>query len=176
MSHILVTVGTTKFDNLIRAVDTEEFHEAALKLGYTYMYIQYGRGDYIPSLGISSSIEGLKSRRLLEVEAIDYTKGFDFKKFGLVISHAGAGTVLDTLRSKVKLIVVSNQLLMNNHQMELSNKLQELNYLIAIHNPKDLVSAMQNISSSPMKVFPEADISLFKQVISEIVGFNVWNR
>lgn len=43
MSHILVTVGTTKFDNLIKAVDTEEFHEAALKLGYTYMYIQYGR-------------------------------------------------------------------------------------------------------------------------------------
>lgn len=52
-------------------------------------------------MGISSPIEGLKSRKLLEVEAIDYTKGFDLKKFGLVISHAGAGTILDTLRSKV---------------------------------------------------------------------------
>lgn len=46
---VFVTVGTTCFDSLVRAVDTDEVKEALLKKGYTHLVIQMGRGTYIPS-------------------------------------------------------------------------------------------------------------------------------
>lgn len=46
---VFVTVGTTSFDSLVRAVDTREVREALFKKGYTDLVIQMGRGSYIPS-------------------------------------------------------------------------------------------------------------------------------
>lgn len=46
---VFVTVGTTSFDSLVRAVDTPEVREALFKKGYTDLVIQMGRGSYIPS-------------------------------------------------------------------------------------------------------------------------------
>ena len=45
---VFVTVGTTSFDSLVKAVDTEQVQEALLKKGYTHLVIQMGRGSYIP--------------------------------------------------------------------------------------------------------------------------------
>lgn len=40
---VLVTVGSTLFDDLIRAVDDEEFVNKLIKLGYTGMHVQMGK-------------------------------------------------------------------------------------------------------------------------------------
>jgi len=46
---VFVTVGTTCFDALVKAVDFEEVKEALLRKGYTDLLIQMGRGTYMPS-------------------------------------------------------------------------------------------------------------------------------
>lgn len=46
---VFVTVGTTSFDALVRAVDTPEVKNELFKKGYTDILIQMGRGLYIPT-------------------------------------------------------------------------------------------------------------------------------
>lgn len=43
-----VTVGTTLFDALVRAVDTPEVKQELYAKGFTHLLIQIGRGSYIP--------------------------------------------------------------------------------------------------------------------------------
>ena len=42
----------------------------------------------------------------------------------------GAGTILETLRNKVKLLVVVNETLMGNHQHEIADAMESGNYLM----------------------------------------------
>jgi beta-1,4-N-acetylglucosaminyltransferase len=46
---VFVTVGTTCFDALVKAVDSPQVKEALLEKGYTDLIIQMGRGTYVPS-------------------------------------------------------------------------------------------------------------------------------
>ncbi|KAF3782831.1 hypothetical protein EJ110_NYTH22976 [Nymphaea thermarum] len=46
---VFVTVGTTCFDALVRAVDSEEVRTILLNKGYTDLLIQLGRGSFRPS-------------------------------------------------------------------------------------------------------------------------------
>jgi hypothetical protein len=46
---VFVTVGTTCFDALVKAVDSEEVKDALLQKGYTHLVIQMGRGTYVPT-------------------------------------------------------------------------------------------------------------------------------
>jgi beta-1,4-N-acetylglucosaminyltransferase len=54
----------------------------------------------------------------------------DMESADLVISHSGAGSVLESLEANKKLIVVVNETLMDNHQLELAEKMYEENYLL----------------------------------------------
>lgn len=45
---VFVTVGTTSFDSLVKAVDTQEVKDQLSRKGYTHLLIQMGRGAYIP--------------------------------------------------------------------------------------------------------------------------------
>ena len=45
---VFVTVGTTCFDALVKAVDTQEFKKELSARGYTHLLIQMGRGSYFP--------------------------------------------------------------------------------------------------------------------------------
>ena len=45
---VFVTVGTTLFDALVRAVDTEQVKRELSQRGYTHLLIQIGRGSYFP--------------------------------------------------------------------------------------------------------------------------------
>lgn len=53
---VFVTVGTTSFDALVRAVDTREVREALFRKGYADLVIQMGRGSYTPSKVMRSSL------------------------------------------------------------------------------------------------------------------------
>lgn len=45
---VFVTVGTTCFDSLVKAVDNQEVQDELLRRGFTDLVIQMGRGSYIP--------------------------------------------------------------------------------------------------------------------------------
>ena len=82
--RIFVTVGTTKFEDLILKIDSIEFLLTARNLGCTHLVIQVGNGQYKPS-AILKNAEGI------HVEyyrfKVDYIK--DVEKADLIISHAG---------------------------------------------------------------------------------------
>lgn len=56
----------------------------------------------------------------------------------LIISHAGAGTVMEALRLKKQLVVVINTLLMDNHQTELARAMADQGHLFVVHSPEEL--------------------------------------
>ena len=50
----------------------------------------------------------------------------DISDADLVISHAGAGTCIEVLQTGKTLAVIVNDTLMDNHQVELAEKLAEV--------------------------------------------------
>lgn len=46
---VFVTVGTTCFDALVKAVDTLEVKQELSRRGYTHLIIQMGRGTCVPT-------------------------------------------------------------------------------------------------------------------------------
>jgi len=128
---VLVTVGTTYFDELIAAVCTEECIRALASKGYESLTAQVGTGVapasfksmqiFAKSIGFALSIVNYIDD--LAERIVDY---------GLVISHAGAGSVFETLRLGPRapfLLVVVNERLMDNHQRELAEELAARGYL-----------------------------------------------
>ena len=71
-------------------------------------------------------------REKMEIVAYRYKSSIkeDINEADLVISHAGAGSVMETLEANKKLIVVINETLMNNHQLELAEKMFEEGFLL----------------------------------------------
>lgn len=53
---VFLTVGTTCFDGLVRAVDSENVKKELLAKGYTHLLIQMGRGSYLPTKVLSNII------------------------------------------------------------------------------------------------------------------------
>lgn len=149
---LLLTVGTTRFDALVAIVTTIEFIAAAHNKGYTEITIQHGHSPLPEQVKFDSSIQC--------VPFIDDLPS-KFTSFDLVVSHAGSGTILDILRpinnSKAipKLIVVPNEGLMDNHQWELANAIQEREWA--------QVSSINNFLHSFIKMDHQKD-DLLKQM------------
>lgn len=70
----------------------------------------------------------------------------------LVIGHAGAGTILDTLRNKLPLLVVVNESLMGNHQHEIADAMLEGKYLMKA-TVSTLLSSFKAIQSEQLNKF-----------------------
>ncbi|KAG8929767.1 N-acetylglucosaminyldiphosphodolichol N-acetylglucosaminyltransferase catalytic subunit alg13 [Tulasnella sp. 417] len=127
-----VTVGSTKFDALIQQVLADATLQKLRENGFTDLVIQAGnsvlpvgwnltaeevRGDIG---GLSVTVWKFKASLSDEIECAD-----------LVVSHAGSGTILDTLRAGKRLIVVPNNTLLDDHQTELAKALHERGHLVA---------------------------------------------
>jgi len=92
----------------------------------------------------------------------------------LVISHAGAGSILNALRKEKRLLVVVNEDLMNNHQRELADAMAEHDYILGVadlHNlPNAVASAVTFKGAGAVTPYPQADRSGFFKVIHEETG------
>ncbi|KAI4122006.1 MAG: hypothetical protein LQ347_006665 [Umbilicaria vellea] len=138
-----VTIGATaSFDALIQEVLSDRFLEALRDASYSDLLLQHGMegGKILEDFRKKSTS---KSRQLYDLNI----RGFDFNKAGLgqemraakggndttegvVISHAGSGSILDALRIAVPLIVVPNPNLLDNHQVELAEELASQGYVV----------------------------------------------
>lgn len=106
---VLVTVGTTSFDALIKAVDNPATQMELKRLGYT---------DICYQVGTSS----LKIRnKILRTRVVPFEHDFEtlLKKSELIISHMGGGTIIDVFRLRKKAIFVPNPDVSGNHQVQL---------------------------------------------------------
>ena len=135
--YIFVTVGTTSFDALIEAAASPAFAAVARQMGVPRVVLQIGRGAP-PSLRHTAE----------PLAAADSDDGMclaSFSRYGVsysafrlapttapwingaacVVSHAGAGSIFETLRraDPPPLLVVTNPALADNHQEELAGAL-----------------------------------------------------
>lgn len=56
----------------------------------------------------------------------------EIERASLVVSHAGAGSIFESLLFKVPLVVVPNPILMGNHQVELADLMDELQHAVCV--------------------------------------------
>ncbi|XP_019864660.1 UDP-N-acetylglucosamine transferase subunit ALG13 homolog [Aethina tumida] len=177
--RVFVTVGTTKFPKLIDVVTSSDIHEAFLELGVTCVLLQYGKDYPIHSLcdkGFKllekqeDSVTYCSPDNEIVFHCIEYTNKFigNIRESDLVIGHAGAGTCLEVLRETVPLIIVINEDLMDNHQQELAEKLQEEGYAYYCKT-EQLKNALLNYKTR--KPYPIADPYTFPDYLDKCMGY-----
>ena len=160
--QILITVGTTKFENLIKAIDKEEFYEMLIKTGFTQLIIQKGYGEYIPK-----NYKSFENKMKIQISEIINNFENIIKASDLIISHGGAGIILESLKNKRKVIVCVNDELMDNHQVELATSLEENGYLYYCKNLSNITEEAEKLISNAiqLKEYPEFNYDIIPNAI-----------
>ena len=170
---IFVTVGSTKFEQLINKVLEHEVLDAFARFNFSRLILQVGNGkhdDQNMDLSQQQQIQFQKNR--IQVIAYRYKSSIreDLASADLVISHAGAGSVLESLEANKKLIVVVNENLMDNHQLELAEKMYTEGFLLYT-NCQGLTEIIQQINStegSLLKKYTPGNPTLFGSYLNQI--------
>ncbi|MDY7076300.1 MAG: PssE/Cps14G family polysaccharide biosynthesis glycosyltransferase [Chloroflexota bacterium] len=120
---ILVTVGTTDFDALIKKMD---------KIASTLpdeVVMQTGNGQYVPK-----NCQHFRFAPSLEPY---------YDRATIVVSHGGLGTITETLERGKRLISVENTTCHGAHQRELLSTLDEKGHLIWCKDLNNLSDALE---------------------------------
>lgn len=118
-SRVFVTVGTTRFDALIEAINSTEVANILVQqLHCTALTVQHGAGA-------DQNLRHSPHYRNVAIDTYAFRSSIaaDISAADLVISHAGAGSCIEVLTAAKPLIVVVNDALMGNHQAELAEQL-----------------------------------------------------
>ena len=122
--NILITVGTTHLEKLINFALKDEFHDLLIKNGFNKLFIQIG------NYKLEKKIETKKN---LDIEIFNFISSHKFnnliKNSDLIISHGGAGTLIQCILAGKKPIALANTDVLENHQKELINILSEKGYI-----------------------------------------------
>ena len=164
---IFVTVGTTEFDELIESIDNKAFIESIASLNCRRLNIQIGRGTYLPK-----HIEDECAKRNIMYSCFRFkpTLDEDMKSADLIISHCGAGSILECLTLKKLFIVVVNETLQGNHQTELAEVLAEGKHCISTI-PRDLREILCTDLSrrlNELLPYPTPNPELFPDVVDSL--------
>ena len=158
---LLLTVGTTNFDALVQSVDRIEFLEMIKTLGIDHLRLQIGSGKYIPS-----SI--VRNKMNIRVDYYRYKADYleDVKRAECIISHAGAGSIMDALEHRKKLVVVVNEQLMDNHQQELAEAMSDRGHLIAT-SVNGLLKALEKVQDFDFRPFDRVNDEAFATLVDD---------
>ncbi|XP_014456786.3 UDP-N-acetylglucosamine transferase subunit ALG13 homolog [Alligator mississippiensis] len=157
-----VTVGTTCFDELIAAVSAAPCLRVLRGLGYGRLVLQIGRGTRAPRPVRAPDFA-------LEVFRFKDSLAEDLRQADLVISHAGAGSCLETLGEGKPLVVVINETLMDNHQLELARQLRRDGHLVYC-TCSTLAETLQSVDLSLLKPFPPGRPEKFAAFLDDVLG------
>ena len=153
----------------LQNIDTIQFLKCLKSLNFDKVYIQIGKGKYEPKI----IIENAYSNKI-SIEYFRFTEKMEdyILKCDLIISHCGAGSILEVITKKKQLIVVINYSLQDNHQTELSDVLIENNYCFSTI-PVDIIKTIQRISENPinynvLKEFPINNKDLFPNILNKL--------
>ncbi|KAF2800153.1 glycosyltransferase family 1 protein [Melanomma pulvis-pyrius CBS 109.77] len=189
MKMCFVTTGATApFTGLIESVLQPASIDALRKGGYTHLLIQYGSAKHVMDQHATIALQRMKEELGNEALVID---GFDFdqdslkaqfkmvqQSNGLIISHAGSGSILETLRHQIPLIVVPNTELLDNHQEDLAKAMERSHYLIrgdvtnlAIAIQKSEKFRIQMAQFPPITSGQHRETKSFAAIMDETMGF-----
>jgi beta-1,4-N-acetylglucosaminyltransferase len=185
---VFVTVGTTCFDELIKNIDSPHFASALLEKGYSSLIIQSGSSEnyrihkLVPPPATSGSFTANPSKNkassvgggngILNITWFEYAPSLAscLDTANLVISHAGSGSIFETLRRGLPLIAVPNSSLMDNHQKELAEKLKVEGYL-ATATPEMVVEVVRGLDVARFKRYVPGDGAEIVSRVDALCGF-----
>ncbi|PLB50289.1 UDP-N-acetylglucosamine transferase subunit alg13 [Aspergillus steynii IBT 23096] len=183
-----VTVGATaSFHLLLQAVLGQPFLDALYQSGYTHLLVQYGkdgRSLFEEYLGKTPNRHGITISGFdFNHEGLDREMGLtqcsssENRSGGMIISHAGSGSILGALRLGIPLVVVPNPTLKDNHQEDLAHELQKQGYVVASRY-QDVAAAVERAETlrSQMLTWPPVigagkKHRTLDQVMSDEMGF-----
>lgn len=93
----------------------------------------------------------------------------DMNAADLIITHCGAGTILEILRSVKKAVCVVNEKLMDNHQTELAKAMRDGSFMHVANRPSDLFSIFGTCNWNSIVEYPKPDSSLLVREIQTLV-------
>ncbi|PJB79735.1 MAG: glycosyltransferase [Acidobacteria bacterium CG_4_9_14_3_um_filter_49_7] len=146
---IFVTVGTTKFDGLIRYVDEhfkDSIHEFTLQIAdgnYT--------PDHFPYFNFTDEIK-------------DYYRDCD-----LVISHGGAGSIYRLLELQKKIIVVPNLERKDRHQLDIARYMSEKNYVLWVSSFDKLTDTISRCETHQFDRFRKQDFFAADKILDFLI-------
>ena len=123
----LITVGTTNFDSLIRHLDQPATAHRLLThlhtLHFTHITLQLGGTHTYTPTALTTLASTLTPPITVATFTLSPSLLPALTSAALVVSHAGAGSILESMRLKLPLLVVVNEQLMDNHQREVADEL-----------------------------------------------------
>ena len=145
---ILVTVGTTNFDSLIKYLDNNLDKD-------TDILFQIAQGKYIP----------------MNFEYIKFTNDINtlYEKADLIITHAGAGTIYKLLNLNKKILMVPNLERVDNHQIEIAEFMHKNNYAISCTTFEQILINIKSISNLKFAQYIKDDFNKLDE-ICEIIN------
>ncbi|CAD5218290.1 unnamed protein product [Bursaphelenchus okinawaensis] len=165
LKNCLVTVGSTKFDDLIQEVLKPDVLAQLKQHGVRNLIIQCGAGKIFEEISAKNGRETEKKgdgdneiERILEkTDKIRWTEdGIEITMIryvhdlipliqhsNIVIAHGGAGTIFETTKAKKTMFVVINRSLMSDHQTELARELAKTKDLHYVSQPSELLEALR---------------------------------
>lgn len=163
-SNVFVTVGTTQFDDLIDSVNSSQTASRLEDLGCTHLTVQFGAGKQ-PDFSIHY--------QNILTESFAYKKSIqpDVVAADLVISHAGAGSIIETLNAGKPMVVVVNELLMDNHQTELAEQMFEEGHVLYCV-PRKLSETLASLADKQLRTYAKGNATNFTNKLDQIMGFN----
>lgn len=139
---VVVTVGSTDFDALIRAVD-----DITPALGLQGV-MQIGHGQYTPA----------------HMPFFRFCPALDpyYDEASFVIAHGGLGTTVEVLNRGLPLVSVSNPDRYDNHQQDLLAAMDEAGHLIWCRRLGELSQAIERLQTTPLRRYspPQCEIHL----------------
>jgi len=128
---IFLTVGSQiPFDRLVRAVDIQENSET--------VFAQIGASDYTPQY--------IKYVKFMEKDEFDR----QLETCSAVISHAGMGTIIQSVIAGKPLLVVPRlkkyNEVVNDHQMASAKRFESLGYLLVAYDTDEIQGKLSELS------------------------------
>eukprot|EP00053_Salpingoeca_punica_P006763 m.63307 g.63307 ORF g.63307 m.63307 type:complete len:171 (+) comp13839_c0_seq1:225-737(+) len=160
---VFVTVGTTCFDEMVAATTSPACLQVLAAAGYTDVTLQFGRGAVVES----------GPRHGVEVHAYAFKPSIreDMQAADLVISHAGAGSVMEALEAQKPLVVVVNETLLNNHQIELAQRMAEEGHLVYT-NSSGLAEKLRSFNPASLTAYRPGRPAVFGRLLDQTLGYS----
>jgi len=144
---IFVTVGTTKFDLLIKYLDQnlDKHHEALF---------QIAKGNYIPR----------------NFQYIRYSDDINalYSNCDVLITHAGAGSIFKALSLKKKILMVENLMRVDKHQTDIAKYMHINNHAIRCEIPQEILSYLNKIKTLSFVPYKKSEFTKAKDITNTI--------
>ncbi|CAI4470501.1 ADM_collapsed_G0019990.mRNA.1.CDS.1 [Saccharomyces cerevisiae] len=174
---LFVTCGATvPFPKLVSCVLSDEFCQELIQYGFCKNVGGQRESQKIP---IDQFGCGDTARQYVLMNGKLKVIGFDFSTkmqsiirdySDLVISHAGTGSILDSLRLNKPLIVCVNDSLMDNHQQQIADKFVELGYVWSCAPTETgLIAGLRASQTEKLKPFPVSHNPSFERLLVETI-------